>query len=113
MRVLAIIAAFLALASCQPDEAAQEIDPLTEFGPGFADAQAAQCETQGGTFGAGGNGAMVCFRQTGEGTKSCSTSDDCAGACLARSRTCSPVTPLVGCNEVITSSGLAITQCLQ
>lgn len=112
MRVLALVAAFV-LAACQPEESGPDIDPLTEFGPGFAEAQMAQCEAQGGSFGSSGNGAMVCFLQTGEGTKSCSSANDCSGACLARSRTCSPITPLIGCNEILTSEGIAVSQCIE
>jgi hypothetical protein len=44
--------------------------------------------------------------------KSCSAASDCQSACLARSRSCAPVKPLLGCNEVLTNSGVAVTECV-
>ncbi|NRA98413.1 MAG: hypothetical protein HRU32_01130 [Rhodobacteraceae bacterium] len=112
MRWLLLIGA-LALAACEDTAQDSAPDPATEFGPGFAAAQEQQCVDQGGTFSPGPKGSMVCLMETGEGTQSCTTANDCSGACLARSRTCSPIMPLLGCNEIITSDGLAITQCIE
>ena len=110
MRAVWLILA-IALASCQPAD--PKPDPTIEFGPDFLESQRAQCEADGGTFGGGEDAPLVCYRETGEGTKQCTSSNDCSGDCLARSRTCSPITPLLGCNDILDSQGVAITQCLE
>ena len=56
-------------------------------------------------------GLFTCVEQTGEGQKACTTGRDCDGECLAKSKTCSPFKPLVGCNEVISDGGLPQTVC--
>jgi len=80
----------------------------------FAAARAA-CEAEGGTFGRapGGGEARICFRTPDDANAPCRTGADCAGACLARSRTCAPVVPLMGCHEVILSNGIRATECVQ
>ncbi len=94
--VLACLAMF-ALAACLPDRTADD-----EFGPDFADDFEAACVADGGRWGAGARaGTMVCYRETRDGGKMCKASGDCAGQCLARSQTCAPVTPLLGCHEVL------------
>ena len=59
----------------------------------------------------GESGLYTCVEQTGEGQKACTTGRDCDGECLARSNTCAPFKPLVGCNEVISDGGLPQTVC--
>lgn len=71
------------------------------------------CEKDGGTWSrAGGSVAMTCFKPTRDGGKSCRRESDCATLCLARSRTCAPVTPLFGCHSVLQDDGRAVTLCL-
>ncbi len=74
----------------------------------------AYCEGQGGRFGTrpGGGEDRVCYRTPSDANTSCSVGTDCEGLCLARSRTCAPVVPLFGCNDVITDSGLPATVCI-
>ena len=37
---------------------------------------------------------------------------DCDGMCLARSRTCSPIKPLFGCQDVLADNGTVGTVCV-
>ena len=71
------------------------------------------CEKDGGTWGrAGSSIAMTCFKPTRDGGKSCRRESDCSTLCLARSRTCAPVTPLFGCHQVLQGDGRTVTLCL-
>ncbi len=91
-------------------------DPPADAAPPPPDANAAAraaCEKKtGGRFTSTSSGAFVCVTQTRDGGKSCKTAGDCKGACLARSRTCSPLVPLVGCHQVMTRSGGVATVCI-
>ncbi|MEO1307433.1 MAG: hypothetical protein AAFV38_05755 [Pseudomonadota bacterium] len=70
------------------------------------------CEKQGGRFGKGGDqGLNYCFRTPKDAGKACSGSADCEGICLAKSRTCAPVVPLLGCNEELVARGRVATTC--
>ncbi len=71
------------------------------------------CEAAGGTWGQfPDSGVYVCQKPTGDGGRICRAKTDCQGECLARSGTCAPVTPLLGCNEVLDSQGRMVTLCL-
>ncbi len=73
----------------------------------------AKCEKSRGRWTSIGGGAgYICVRQTRDGGKSCDREGDCKGQCLARSRTCAPIDPLLGCNEVLQSDGGRVTLCL-
>ncbi len=103
------IAVILALAGCR--EEADDFAPVGAQGEGLGQAA---CVESGGRWGEGGvKGFMVCYRDTGESEKACSTSGDCKGFCLARSRTCAPVTPLFGCNQVLGATGAESEVCIQ
>lgn len=71
------------------------------------------CEGRGGTWGRAGDSiAMTCFRKTRDAGKSCRRESDCSTLCLARSRSCAPVTPLFGCHQILQDDGRAVTLCL-
>jgi len=71
------------------------------------------CEDDGGTWArAGDGGGMACIYTTRDGGKRCDNKDDCDGECLARSRTCSPIKPLFGCNAVLMDNGAEVALCL-
>lgn len=71
------------------------------------------CEERGGRYVAlGGTGARTCVTPTRDGGKQCRRDGDCSGQCLARSNTCAPMTPLLGCNEILQSDGRRVTLCL-
>jgi hypothetical protein len=72
------------------------------------------CEEDGGTFArVGSTGSFSCVRRTRDGGKSCDREGDCEGLCLARSRTCAPVKPLFGCQDILQQDGSRVTQCLE
>jgi hypothetical protein len=71
------------------------------------------CGKTGGRFAKAGNSTtFVCARETRVGGKSCRRETDCEGLCLARSRSCSPITPVLGCQESPTQDGLRVTECV-
>ena len=71
------------------------------------------CENKGGRFAKAGNSTtFVCAREMRVGGKSCRRETDCEGLCLARSRSCSPITPVLGCQESPTQDGLRMTKCV-
>ncbi len=89
-------------------------EPEAEPDARFAAARAI-CKKDGGRFGRapGGGEARICFRTPRDANEPCRTGADCEGACLARSRTCAPILPLLGCHDVILSNGLRATECVQ
>lgn len=111
-RVWATLFVLIALVACDEDSPDQS-EPQSIF-PQTLDGEREACEGSGGTWGGVGNGiAFVCYRNLPDANKVCETSSDCAGMCLARSRTCTPITPFYGCHEVISDAGLRQTVCLE
>ena len=111
-RVAAALFVLVALAACDEDSAeAPETESI------FQNTTATQretCERSGGRWGTAKNAAaFVCYRTMPDANRTCETSRDCAGICLARSRTCSPVKPFFGCHEEITPSGAIQTVCVE
>jgi hypothetical protein len=103
------------------DEPPAEDDPPTpapepeQTGPKRVDLNAApraKCTRRGGDFTRTPAGLYVCVQRTRDANRSCSKASDCQGACLARSGTCAPVTPLIGCYEQITERGGMATVCV-
>lgn len=92
-----------------PEPAAPAPEPEPKPAPTAAQLS---CEKGGGTFAKTTAGVFVCAQLTGEGQKTCAGPQDCQGECLARSRTCAPMTPLVGCHDLITRSGGVANVCL-
>lgn len=71
------------------------------------------CEKRGGSFVSAGRSAlMTCQMPTRDGGKQCRVSSDCDGVCLARSGTCAPVKPLLGCNSILQSDGSRAELCI-
>jgi len=72
------------------------------------------CEKQGGDFVIVGNsGAMACQSGTKDAGKTCNSSDECDGSCLARSRSCAPVKPLFGCNDILEAGSRLVSLCIE
>lgn len=55
----------------------------------------------------------TCVFTTRDSGKQCTRSNECEGACLARSGTCAPFRPLIGCHEVLQDNGMRATQCIE
>jgi hypothetical protein len=101
------LAITLLVAACQPQS------DLPPVGEELVAIQKAQCEADGNLWGqAGSADAFLCFRRTTDGGKRCTSASDCSGVCLARSQTCSPFDPLVGCQEILTASGTRAMMCV-
>lgn len=105
----------LALGGCQssgPKPATPT--PISEVNPDQTQAQKALCEARGGEFKPGGiHGFLTCYQTPKDAGKSCSAASDCGtGNCLARSKTCAPITPLFGCNDLLDHNGRLVTLCV-
>lgn len=108
----ATVAAAPAAAPGMSAEALADQAPDTPPEPPKSPSQIA-CEKKGGRFAKAGNSTtFVCVRETRDGGKACRRETDCEGLCLARSRSCSPITPVLGCQEILTQDGLRVTQCV-
>ena len=77
------------------------------------DRQRAACVSDGGRLMPRGAGFFVCVHQTQDAGRQCDASADCEGVCLARSRTCAPMRPILGCQEVFTLPGRRETVCTE
>ena len=99
--VLALLTLF-ALAACQIDEGASGGGgaPQQSAGKRSPLLVAQDCEAAGGTMVVGLAGPQ-CARAQPDAGKACTDNGDCAGFCLAKSKSCSPVTPYFGCHEVL------------
>ena len=110
--IAALLICFVALAGCKLTGGASR-PAAPEGTAAYIEQQRARCAARGGSFGASpGRATQVCFITPKDAGKACSKASDCEGQCLARSRTCAPVSPLFGCNEVLLDGGLTATACL-
>lgn len=105
----------VSLAACQGEET--ETSPgygLEGFDPTAVETQKTACEARGGTFQPGGlGGFMTCFETPKDAGQRCTKSTDCStGACLARSQSCAPISPLFGCNEMLDAEGRRVSLCV-
>ncbi len=92
-------------------EEAPEAEPETAAPK--SEAQLA-CERRRGMWSrAPGTGLMICIFTTRDAGERCTRESDCEGQCLARSGTCSPIRPLLGCNEILQDNGARVTQCIE
>lgn len=112
-RLKAVLTALAALGflatACMPERGSD----LPPVGADLVAQQKAACERRGGIWGRGGaGGGFTCITRTRDAEKSCRRESDCEGFCLARSGTCSPFTPFLGCHEVLTDTGVRATVCV-
>lgn len=70
------------------------------------------CEKRKGVWARAANGSHSCVVYTRDGGKACRKAGDCESECLARSGTCAPFSPLLGCNDILDDSGRRMTLCL-
>lgn len=108
MHLALLTGAALMLAACRQGADTQ----LSPVGAAGVAVERSACEARGGSFRNRGAGILACFTTPRDAGKACRTSDDCTTACLARSMTCAPITPLIGCQEIMTNLGTRITQCI-
>lgn len=71
------------------------------------------CENRGGAWSRAGSSIMrTCVFPTRDAGQSCKRQSDCEGLCLARSRSCAPLRPLFGCNDILQDDGRQVTLCI-
>ena len=97
MRHWIVVAAFAVLAACQP-----------ETGPGGV-VEGVVCP--GGTV-VHGMAGPTCAKPTPDAGKACTKASDCSGACLGETMTCSTMTPMFGCYEVVMEDGQKAGLCV-
>lgn len=106
----ALIIVALLLAACKPD--AQTADAPAADRIAEMERMAQECAAQGGTTTIGGHGQPVCEVKTKDAGKSCKSSADCEGMCLAQGGgTCAPSNPYFGCFETL-ENGVKATLCV-
>ena len=88
-----------------PAEPAQSNAPVRPPETAMMALQRTTCERGGGRFLPRGTGVYACIFPTSDAGQRCDAAADCEGACLARSRSCAPIQPLFGCQEVFTLPG--------
>ncbi|TMV35566.1 hypothetical protein FGG78_44445 [Thioclava sp. BHET1] len=99
----------MALAACQPDS--PKPPPV---GPARLDQARAQCAAKGGRFErASAKSGYFCFTTPKDAGKVCLRSSDCSTSCLAKSHTCAPVSPLIGCHMLLDAAGNQVNECLR
>lgn len=90
------------VAAAPPEPAPEPLSP-----------EAVKCLKSGGLWaGTGKTGAKTCLRRTKDAGKACTKQTQCEGYCLARSRSCAPVTPMFGCNDILQADGREATLCI-
>lgn len=88
-----------------PDQSAPPPDPQSP--------EEVKCLKAGHAWASTGTGgAMACVKRTKDGGKACTRQTQCEGYCLARSRSCAPITPMFGCNDILQADGSEATLCL-
>jgi hypothetical protein len=106
-----------AINAAAPEQPNPELPSLVETAPATPEKvkskEQIKCEKQGGSWDKPGKSdARTCIKPTRDGGKQCTKEGDCDGMCLARSRTCAPVKPLFGCNEILQKDGSRVTLCI-
>lgn len=72
------------------------------------------CEKKGGNWvNAGSSSLKACVKITRDSGKQCTNATQCESTCLARSGTCAPMKPLLGCNEILQDNGARVTLCIE
>ncbi len=91
-----------------PKPAVPEVAPPVELAP-----EVLACSKQGGDWiSVSREGGKACVQPAKDAGKSCRKKSDCDGECLAKSRSCAPVLPLFGCNDILQNDGSMVTLCI-
>lgn len=97
----------------RPETAPLAEAPLQSVPPVEISPEERKCVQAGGQWAKVGDLGRICVHPTREQGKACRKKSDCNGECLAQSGTCAPISPLMGCNEILDDQGRRMTQCLQ
>lgn len=100
----------LALAACMG--AGQKPAKLPPVGAANVAASKSRCESAGGQWAGRPGKGMLCFRTPADAGKQCSRASQCSAGCLAKSHSCAPITPLIGCQQLLDDGGNVVTQCI-
>lgn len=71
------------------------------------------CERKRGRWADTGGGLKTCVVPTRDGGERCTRENQCEGVCLARSGTCAPAIPMLGCNDILQDNGVRATECIE
>lgn len=99
-----------ALAGCMA--AKTDSPPLPPVGAASVAQSKAACERGGGQWAGKPGKGMLCFRTPSDAGKACDRGNQCSAGCLAKSHTCAPITPLLGCQQLLDDYGQTVTQCV-
>lgn len=92
-----------------PQETAAPAAPPPPIPP-----EQAICQKAGGQWSTvAASSGRICVHRTPDSGKACRRKSDCQGQCLAQSGTCAPISPLMGCNDILQADGTRMTLCLQ
>lgn len=95
----------------EPAPSPSDLIPTTPRPIDLSAPQAQECAAKGGTW-APVRGGATCYLPTPDAGARCDRRQDCSSQCLARSRTCAPITPLIGCHAVLQTDGRESTLCI-
>ena len=59
-----------------------------------------------------GMAGPTCAKPTPDAGKACTKASDCSGTCLGETMTCSTMTPMFGCYEVVMEDGQKVGLCV-
>ena len=101
MALLAVIV----VAGCEPEDDYYYPDPVR--------ADRLACEERGGSYNRTGMyGIWDCVMPAPDAGQSCSRAQDCAGACMADTRTCSTILSPMGCYSYLDENGQILEICI-
>ena len=109
-RTIVMIATALTLSACQEDGSGSSGTNASST-PLQLEEVRRDCERDGGSWGTRGQSLFVCYLPASDANQFCRAASDCESVCLARSSTCAPTVPFLGCHEVLTEAGQRATQC--
>jgi hypothetical protein len=84
---------------------------VPEAGPETGVGSTGDCGANGGTMVVGMAGP-TCAMPTPDAGKACTKPADCSGVCLGETMTCSALTPMFGCYEVVMEGGQKAMLCV-
>lgn len=108
IRGLLLTLAMVALVGCQSEGIPDSERPDGVL-PGSGPEEVLDCP--GGTVVQGFAGP-TCAKPTPDAGLACTKASDCSGTCMAETMTCSDITPLFGCHQVVMEDGQQVGLCV-